>query len=262
MCTGPFSFFAPLRYPPCDNDAVNQRKAQPASIVEALLNAYRRGFFPMACDLEPLGTSASTIHWFSPDPRGILPLDEADGFHVPRRLESRLRQRPFILRVDTAFEEVMRGCALPRAPSDDEDAAPGTWIDDTLLRWYRLLHEAGHAHSIEAWAHDPTTGEESLVGGVYGVSIGAAFFGESMFHLPRPRRDDGTRHPLDGTDASKVCLVTLVRALHAAGYTLFDTQMVTAHVERFGGCETPRDEYLRRLERAIEGPDRWPAVGI
>lgn len=248
---------------PCNNPSVSRRRLSPNQVVEALLNAYRSGYFPMACDDQPwIAPGRSQIHWFSPDPRGVLPLCEAQGFHVPRRLEARLRQRPFILRVDTAFENVMRGCALPRPPSDDEDAQPGTWIDDTLLRWYRLLHEAGHAHSIEAWARDPATGEEALVGGVYGVSIGAAFFGESMFHLPRPRLHDGTRHPLDGTDASKVCLVTLVRALHAAGYTLFDTQMVTAHVERFGGCEIPRDEYLRRLEHAIEGPHRWPAVRI
>lgn len=248
---------------PCNNPPVSRRRLSSTQIVEALLNAYRSGYFPMACDDQPwIAHGRSQIHWFSPDPRGVLPLSVAAGFHVPRRLDSRIRQQPFVLRVDTAFEEVMRGCALPRPPSDDEDAQPGTWIDDTLLGWYRLLHEAGHAHSIEAWARDAASGQLALVGGVYGVSIGTAFFGESMFHLPRPRKDDGTRHPLDGTDASKVCLVTLVCALHAAGYTLFDTQMVTAHVERFGGREIPRAEYLGRLERAVEAPDRWRSIRI
>lgn len=197
------------------------------------------------------------IHWFSPDPRGVLPLTECDGLHVPDRLESRIRQRPFILRVDTAFESVMRGCALPRRIAENEDCDDGTWIDETLLDWYALLHREGHAHSIEAWARDPSTMTEHLVGGIYGVAIGSAFFGESMFHLPRPRLADGSRHPLDGTDASKICLVTLVRALAAAGFTLFDTQMVTSHVQRFGGREIPREEYLKRLEHAIEGPARW-----
>lgn len=248
---------------PCDNTPVSRRRLSSAQIVEALLNAYRSGYFPMACDDQPwIAPGRSQVHWFSPDPRGVLPLGEAEGFHVPRRLQARIRRRPFVLRVDTAFEEVMKGCALPRPTSDDEDAQPGTWIDDTLLGWYRLLHEAGHAHSIEAWARDPASGELALVGGVYGMSIGSAFFGESMFHQSRPRLDDGSRHPLDGTDASKVCLVTLVRALHAAGFTLFDTQMVTSHVERFGGHETPRDDYLKRLERAIDSPDRWGAVRV
>ncbi len=213
----------------------------------------------MACNDGPWASGVPTnIHWFSPDPRGALPLSDREGFHVARRLESRVRQRPFIIRVDTAFQEVMQGCALPRRASRDEDSDDGTWIDGTILGWYRLLHEAGHAHSIEAWAHDPDSGEAALVGGVYGVSIGAAFFGESMFHLPRPRLSDGERHPLDGTDASKVCLVTLVRALSHAGFTLFDTQMVTAHVERFGGFEIPRGVYLKRLEQAVGEESRWP----
>ena len=213
----------------------------------------------MACNDGPWTSGTSTnIHWFSPDPRGVLPLGEADGFHVARRLESRVRPRPFCIRVDTAFQEVLKGRALPRKPSEDEAADDGTWIDGTILGWYRLLHEAGHAHSIEAWAHDPASGEEALVGGVYGVAIGSAFFGESMFHLPRARRSSGERHPYDGTDASKVCLVMLVRALSHAGYTLFDTQMVTAHVERFGGIEISRAEYLGRLEPSVAAKDRWP----
>ncbi|MBL8746961.1 MAG: leucyl/phenylalanyl-tRNA--protein transferase [Phycisphaerae bacterium] len=242
---------------------MSRRTASSSDLVQALLNAYRRGFFPMACNEGPWTIGhASNIQWFSPDPRGILPLDEADGFHVPRRLLSRMRQNPFDLRLDTAFEAVMLGCAAPRKESEDDEPATGTWIDDTILAWYRSLHQAGHAHSIEAWARDPREGRDRLVGGLYGVSIGAAFFGESMFHLPLPRRVDGSRHPLDGTDASKVCLVTLVRALARAGFALFDTQMVTSHVARFGGREIPRREYLRRLEEAAAQPDRWAGVRL
>jgi leucyl/phenylalanyl-tRNA--protein transferase len=226
--------------------------------VEALLDAYRRGYFPMAGGPHPWSPpGVSQIQWFSPDPRGVLPMREEEGFHVPARLEERLRRRPFDVRVDTAFGAVMRGCAMPRRRTAEEDWEEGTWIDDTLLGWYGLLHRAGHAHSVEAWAKDSETGEERLVGGVYGVAIGSAFFGESMFHLPRPRREDGSRDPLDGTDASKACLVTLVRALAAAGFTLFDTQMVTAHVARFGGVEIPRREYLHRLDAAMNMKDRW-----
>lgn len=236
----------------------------PSRIVTSLLEAYRRGFFPMADDSGPfLARDRPRIHWFSPDPRGILPLTPLEGFHVARRLESTIRRNRFILRVDTAFELVIRACAQPRRTGeDDDDDPPGTWIDDTIVAWYHELHLAGHAHSLEAWAIDPATKSEALVGGIYGVSIGSAFFGESMFHIARPRLDAGTRHPLDGTDASKVCLVTLVRALAAAGYTLFDTQMVTAHVARFGGISIPRKQYLTRLERAVAVPDRWPSVTL
>lgn len=237
---------------------MSSTRGKPANTVDALLDAYRRGYFPMACNDGPWTAGrASSVHWFSPDPRGVLPLTESEGFHVPRRLEARIAQRPFELTVDRAFTEVMQGCASNREPQD-EDEATGTWIDATILAWYRALHDAGHAHSIEAWRADPANGRPALVGGLYGVAIGAAFFGESMFHAPRPRLADGSRHPLDGTDASKVCLVTLVRALASAGFTLFDTQMVTDHVARFGGREIPRKEYLRLLDQAVNETARWP----
>lgn len=241
-----------------------------AEIVESILSAYRRGYFPMADEAPPWNPfGRPQVHWFSPDPRGVLPMSAAEGLHVPTRLDAKMRQRPFIITVDTAFEEVMRGCALPRPPShedaeeedDDRQYASRSWIDETLIRWFTKLHRAprgGHAHSVEARRIDPATGQARIVGGIYGVSIGSAFFGESMFCLPRPRLADGSRHPLDGTDASKVCLITLIRALAAAGYTLFDTQMVTGHVRRFGGKEIPRAEYLKRLETAIVTADHWP----
>ena len=246
-------------------NSVNSRQ-----VVQSLLDAYRRGYFPMADDPAPWNPLRTRqIHWFSPDPRGLLPLRESEGLHVSRSLERRLRSRWFEIRVNTAFEPVMRACADPRKPPSDSDPGGedpfdpgGTWIDGTLIHWYRLLHEHGHAHSVECWRTDTDTGEHALVGGVYGVSIGAAFFGESMFHRPRPRNPDGSRHPLDGTDASKVALVTLVRALARAGYALFDTQMVTNHVATLGGYEIPRADYLRQLDKAINQPDRWPNVVI
>ncbi len=220
-------------------------------IVSALLNAYRQGAFPMA---DP---RTGRIGFYSPDPRGILPLTRDAGLHIPRRLIRRAKQQPFELRCDTAFEAVIRGCAQPRRRHPHHDADDDTWISDTIIDWYCTLHRAGHAHSIEAWATDPITHESALVGGVYGVSIGAAFFGESMFFNPQPRRADGSRHPLDGTDASKLCLIALADHLTACGYTLFDTQMVTDHVARFGGREILRDEYLDLLTLAIDQPPRW-----
>ncbi len=227
------------------------------AIVEALLDAYRRGYFPMAEEHPPWRPSGGAhIYWPSPDPRGILPLSPADGFHVPARLERRLRDGSFILRCDTAFDAVVRGCAQPRKESASADAE-GTWIDPTIRHWFNLLHRAGFAHSIEAWRRDPTTGDERLVGGLYGLALGAAFFGESMFHTPRSRRPDGSRDPFDGTDASKACLVTLVRHLDRLGFTLFDTQMVTPLVRRFGGREIPRRDYLHRLRAAVDAPEHW-----
>lgn len=239
-------------------------KLSEAEVVQGLLAAYRRGYFPMAEDRPFWDPAQRThIHWLSPDPRGILPLTEQAGLHVPERLERTIRSGRFIVRTDTAFEQVMRGCALPRkAPADEPGAAEGTWIDQTLIEWYSALFRAGHAHSVEAWRRDPESGREHLVGGVYGVSIGAAFFGESMFHIALPKQPCGTRHPLDGTDASKVCLVKLVRAMHRAGYELFDTQMVTAHVARLGGREIPRHDYLNWLDSAASGPDRWAGVRL
>lgn len=177
---------------------------------------------------------AGAIHWYSPDPRAILPLD---GLHVPKSLRRRLQQEPFELRFDTAFEEVMRACAEPR-PEREE-----TWIDERLIEAYVGLHDQGCAHSVEAWL------DGRLVGGLYGVSLGGAFFGESMFSRPE----------IGGSDASKICLVALVEALRAGGFELLDTQFWTPHLGRLGCVEIPRVEYLRALGSALERSARWNA---
>lgn len=181
-----------------------------------LVAAYASGWFPMASEGE--------IRWYSPDPRGILPLD---AVHVPRRLARVVRSGRFRIEVDRAFVEVMRACAADERDRED----PGTWIDDEIIASYTALHDAGIAHSVEAWVDD------RLVGGLYGVALRGAFFGESMFHHE--------------TDASKVALVALVERLRSRGYTLLDTQWVTPHLEQFGAVEIPRDDYLRRLERSL-----------
>ncbi len=181
-----------------------------------LVGAYASGWFPMATDGE--------IRWYSPDPRGILPLD---AVHVPRRLARVVRLGTFRIEVDRAFGDVIRACA-----SDDRDPSdPGSWIDDEIIESYTALHEQGIAHSVEAWLGD------RLVGGLYGVALRGAFFGESMFHRE--------------TDASKVALVALVERLRARGYALLDTQWVTPHLEQFGAVEIPREDYLQRLEQSL-----------
>jgi leucyl/phenylalanyl-tRNA--protein transferase len=179
-----------------------------------LVAAYREGVFPM-------GLEDGNIGWFSPDPRGIIPLDR---FHAPKRLMRVVRRGIFDVRIDTAFEAVMRACA----DREDED---GTWINDTILASYVNLHRLGLAHSVETWR------DGRLVGGLYGVHLGRAFFGESMFH--------------NETDASKVALVALVERLRARQFSLLDTQWTTPHLEQFGGVEIPRDDYLRQLKDAI-----------
>ena len=181
-----------------------------------LVRAYASGWFPMATDGE--------IRWYSPDPRGILPLD---AVHIPRRLTRVVRQGTFRIEIDRAFGDVIRACA-----SDDRDPSdPGSWIDDEIIESYTALHEQGIAHSVETWLGD------RLVGGLYGVALRGAFFGESMFHRE--------------ADASKVALVALVERLRARGYALLDTQWVTPHLEQFGAVEIPRQDYLRRLEQSL-----------
>jgi leucyl/phenylalanyl-tRNA--protein transferase len=179
-----------------------------------LLEAYGSGWFPMA-------VAPGEIRWYSPDPRGIIPLE---AFHVPRRLARGLRAGRFEIRVDSAFSDVIVAC------SEREDA-DGNWIDREIIDSYCNLHALGHAHSIEAWQ-----GGE-LAGGLYGVAIGGAFFGESMFHRV--------------ADASKASLVALVDRLRARGFVLLDTQWVTDHLQQFGAVEIPRRRYLRLLEQAI-----------
>lgn len=180
---------------------------------DLLVAAYCQGIFPMADEYD------GEIGWYSPDPRAIFPLDD---FHVPRSLTKTIRRGVFEIRFDTAFEEVMRACALAREE---------TWISEELIQTYTQLHFAGLAHSVEAWH------EGELAGGLYGVSLGGAFMGESMF----------TRV----TDASKVCLVALVERLRERGFVLLDSQMPTEHLARFGQIVIPRAEYLRRLARAL-----------
>ncbi len=193
---------------------------------QTLLWAYRNGLFPMA---DP-GTGL--IGWFSPDPRGVIGLDT---FHVPVSLEREVRRGRFEIRSDTAFEAVIRACAGPR-PSDDL-----SWLDRRMIEAYTTLHRIGHAHSVEAWL------EGDLVGGLYGVHIGAAFFGESMFSHP----DRG------GTNASKVCLVHLVDRLRRGGFLLLDTQFWTEHLDQFGCIEIDRAQYLTILARAVAQEGDW-----
>jgi len=180
---------------------------------ELLVAAYSSGYFPMADE-------AGEIRWYSPDPRGILPLDR---LHVPARLARTIRQGRFSVTVDTAFRSVIAACARDR-----ED---GSWINPEIVDSYCAMSERGLAHSAEAWA------DGRLVGGLYGVSLGGAFFGESMFHSVR--------------DASKVALCGLVERLQARGYRLLDVQWVTPHLERFGAVEISRRRYLQLLKTAL-----------
>jgi leucyl/phenylalanyl-tRNA---protein transferase len=193
---------------------------------ELLLRAYAIGIFPMS-----EGAEDPDLFWVDPERRGILPLE---AFHVPRRLKKTVRRGAFEIRSDTDFEAVMRGCA------EEHPGRPSTWINASILRLYRALHERGHAHCVEARQ------DGVLVGGLYGVSLRAAFFGESMF----------SRVP----DASKVALVHLVARLVAGGFKLLDTQFVTAHLAQFGAIEIPRAAYRRRLAAALRADASYPTV--
>ena len=184
-----------------------------------LLAAYRKGFFPMAIDGE--------IRWFSPRERGIIPLD---GLHVSRRLGRVLRQGRFEVAVDRAFEGVVAACAS--RPDTD-----GTWIDAEIAESYAALHRAGFAHSVEAWQ------QGELVGGLYGVTLRGAFFGESMFHR--------------ATDASKVAVAWLVERLRARGYTLLDIQWVTPHLASLGAVAVHRTRYRGLLADAMRQDCRF-----
>jgi len=185
---------------------------------ELLLRAYAAGIFPMAEDAED-----SEVFWVDPEQRGILPLD---GFHMSRSLRRTLKHELFETRCDSAFGEVVRGCAEPRPER------PRTWINEEIVQLYTALFHLGFAHSVECWH------EGMLVGGLYGVALGSAFFGESMFSRV--------------SDASKVALTQLVARLKLGGYRLLDTQFVTPHLERFGAIEIPRRQYHRALAAALE----------
>ncbi len=187
---------------------------------DLLLRAYAMGVFPMARSRDD-----PRLYWIDPEQRGILPLH---AFHVPRSLRKTLRRNHFQITWNTAFTDVIHGCAAPAPGRDD------TWINDEIVALFTELHQFGLAHSIETWA------DGRLVGGVYGLSLGAAFFGESMFSRT--------------TDASKVALVHLVARLRKSGFMLLDTQFMTDHLQRFGAVEIPRQDFLRLLTRALDVP--------
>jgi leucyl/phenylalanyl-tRNA--protein transferase len=193
---------------------------------DLLLRAYGAGVFPMAESRQ-----SERLYWLDPALRGILPIDAA--FHLPRRLKRTALSARFTVTADRDFAGVIRGCA---------DPAPGrmdTWINPEIERLFLALHDRGAAHSVEAWQ------EGRLVGGLYGVALGGAFFGESMFSR--------------ATDASKVALVHLVARLRLCGFVLLDTQFLTTHLARFGAVEIPKADYKRRLADALEAPAKWHA---
>jgi len=215
---------------------------------DMLMWAYSHGVFPMA------DSRQGEVNWYSADPRAILPLD---AVRIPRSLAKRVRRGDYDIRFDTAFEQVMRHCAMPRRYEGE------TWINDQIIEAYTDLHHEGFAHCVEAWrrvgqgngAEARTTagstddgctyreGEFELVGGLYGVSLAGAFFGESMFTL--------------ATDASKVCLVHLVEHLNSRGFSLLDSQMNSAHMAQFGTIDIPRELYLEKLEAALSMDVDW-----
>ncbi|MBN8970003.1 MAG: leucyl/phenylalanyl-tRNA--protein transferase [Rhizobiales bacterium] len=184
---------------------------------EVLLRAYACGIFPMAESADD-----PTLFWVEPELRGVIPLA---GFRVASRLARTVRSELFRVTVDTAFDQVIDGCAAPQPGRED------TWINRRIRELYAGLHQIGHCHSVEVWK------DGDLVGGLYGVTLGSAFFGESMFHR--------------ATDASKVALVHLVARLIAGGFTLLDTQFVTDHLRSFGAVEVPRRRYRVMLDQAI-----------
>lgn len=203
-------------------------KPQPPSrlTTDLLIQAYRIGYFPMAED-----STSRDVFWVRPDMRGVLPLD---GFHIPKSLKKAVRQDRVEIRIDTAFAQVMEGCAMPQTDRYQ------TWINAQILEAYGELHDMGMAHSVEAWV------DGDLVGGLYGVSIGSAFFGESMFSTV--------------TNASKIALVHLVGRLRAGGYTLLDTQFQNEHLVQFGTQEIPARAYEKVLQQAVAQPANFYAL--
>lgn len=184
---------------------------------DMLLIAYRNGYFPMALDKDD-----PELYWFSPEKRGVLPLDR---FNIPRGLARAMKKHEYRITTDQAFEKVIRACGTLTKDRDE------TWINNPIIDIYCELYRMGHAHSVETWQGD------RLIGGLYGVSIGGVFHGESMF----------SRAP----DASKIALVALVEILREAGYQLLDTQYVNDHLKQFGVEEMPKRTYMRKLEKAL-----------
>ena len=205
------------------------KKSDPFAIEltpELVIRAYRAGIFPMADDAD-----TAELFWVAPEERGIVPLE---GLYVSKSLRKTLRTHPFAVRVDTDFDAVISACA------ESASGRETTWINGSIRQVYGELFRRGQVHTVEVWAGD------DLVGGLYGLSIGAAFFGESMFH----RR----------TDASKIALVHLVGRLNAGGYRLLDTQFITDHLASLGAIEIPRAEYERRLGDALRHEGDWRAL--
>lgn len=197
---------------------MTSRDPTPEITAEVLLRAYACGIFPMA-----ESATDPTIFWVEPEQRGIIPLR---GLHVSSRLARTVRSDRFTVTANAAFRRVIDGCAAPATGREE------TWINRRIRDLYTALHDMGHCHSVEVWSGD------DLAGGLYGVSLGGAFFGESMFHRV--------------TDASKVALVALVERLRDRGFALLDTQWTTPHLRQFGACEIPRREYLWQLEQALK----------
>jgi leucyl/phenylalanyl-tRNA--protein transferase len=195
---------------------------------EVLLKAYACGIFPMAESAED-----PTLYWVEPERRGIIPLDT---FHVPARLARTVRTTRFTVAIDRDFDAVINGCAEPKS------GRAGTWINSRIRNLYRRLHERGDCHSVEVYDGD------RLVGGLYGVSLGRVFFGESMFHRAR--------------DASKIALVHLVARLKAGGYQLLDSQFVTEHLKTFGAVEVSKRRYHKLLEAALVGQGDFAALPL
>ena len=185
---------------------------------QTLLKAYACGIFPMAED-----ASDTTLYWIEPENRGVIPLD---GVHVPKRLARTIRQKTVDIRINTDFGAVIDGCASERA------GRSSTWINDRIRELYGELFKMGRCHTVEVWR------KNKLVGGLYGVHMGGAFFGESMFSYER--------------DASKVALIYLVARLNHGGFSLLDTQFVTTHLMRFGAVEIPRNDYQVLLDKALK----------
>jgi leucyl/phenylalanyl-tRNA---protein transferase len=192
---------------------------------DLMLRAYRAGLFPMA-----ESRRGERLYWLDPELRGVLPLDA--GFHLSRRLARTVLSGALRVTADVDFAGAIAGCARPAPGRED------TWINPEIERLFSALHRQGHAHSVEVWGPDGT-----MVGGLYGVVMGGAFFGESMFSRVR--------------DASKVALVHLVALLRLGGFTLLDTQFLTAHLAQFGAVEIPRAEYKRLLAETVDRPARW-----
>ncbi|MEO6394684.1 MAG: leucyl/phenylalanyl-tRNA--protein transferase [Devosia sp.] len=205
------------------------RKADPFAVELTpglILRAYRAGIFPMAEDAD-----SPDLFWVSPERRGVIPLDT---FQISRSLKKTLKSHSYVIKVDTDFGAVIEGCAT--AGTDRES----TWINAEIRRLYGELFKGGHAHTVEVWDGD------ALVGGLYGLSIGAAFFGESMFHRK--------------TDCSKIAMAHLGRRLIAGGYRLLDTQFVTEHLKTFGGIEISREDYEEQLAEALQHQANWSAI--